>query len=53
MDIVDEDMQYVPQPNITPRTDVNQLVAQIDALSKDDHNSLIEVMGVLQDFTPA
>jgi Zinc knuckle len=53
MDAVDEDMQHVPQPNITPRHDVNQLVAQIDALSKEDHDSLIEAMGSLQDFLPA
>jgi hypothetical protein len=53
MDAVDEDMQYVPQPNISPHPDVNQLVAQIDALSKEDHNSLVEAMGSLQDFLPA
>jgi hypothetical protein len=53
MDAIDEDMQHIPQPNITPRHDVNQLVAQIDALSKEDHNSLIEVMGSSQDFLPA
>jgi hypothetical protein len=53
MDAVDEDMRYVPQPNITPRPNVNQLVAQIDALSEKDHNSLIEAMGSSQDFLPA
>jgi Zinc knuckle len=53
MDSVDEEMQHVPQPNIAPRHDVNQLVAQIDALSKEDHDSLIEAMGSSQDFLPA
>jgi Zinc knuckle len=53
MDAVNEDMQYIPQPNITPRRDMNQLVAEIDALSKDNHNSLIEAMGSSQDFLPA
>jgi Retrotransposon gag protein/Zinc knuckle len=38
MDAVDEDMQHVPQPSITPRHDVNKLVAQIDSLSKEDHD---------------
>jgi hypothetical protein len=53
MDTVDEEMQHVPQPNITPCHDVNHLVAQIDALSKEDHDSLIEAMGSSQDFLPA
>jgi Zinc knuckle len=53
MDAVDEVMQQVPQPNISPRHDVNKLVAQIDALSKEDHDSLIEAMGSSQDFLPA
>jgi hypothetical protein len=53
MDAVDDDMQYVLQPNITPWTNVPQLVAQIDALSKEDHDSLIEAMGSSQDFIPA
>jgi Retrotransposon gag protein/Zinc knuckle len=53
MDAVDEDMQYIPQPNITPHPNVNQLVAQIDTLSEKDHDSLIEAMGSLQDFLPA
>jgi Zinc knuckle len=53
MDAVDEDMRHVPQPNIAPRRNMNQLVAEIDALSKDDHNSLIEAMGSSQDFLPA
>jgi hypothetical protein len=53
MDAVDEDMRHVPQPNLTPRRDMNQLVAEIDTLSKDDHDSLIEAMGSSQDFLPA
>jgi hypothetical protein len=53
IDTVDEDMRYIPQPNLTPRRDVNQLVADIDALSKNDHDSLIEAMGSSQDFLPA
>jgi hypothetical protein len=53
MDTVDEEMQQVPQPNLTPRRDVTQLVVDIDALSKDDHDSLIEAMGSSQDFLPA
>ena len=53
MDTVDEDMQNVPQPNITPRHDMNRLAAEIDALSKDDQDSLIEAMGSSQDFLPA
>ena len=53
MDAVDTDMQYVPQPNIIPRTNVTHLKAQIDALSKEDNDALIEAMGSSQDFTPA
>jgi hypothetical protein len=53
MDAIDDDMQHIPQPSITPRHDVNQLVAQIDALSKEDQDSLIEAMGSSQDFLPA
>jgi Retrotransposon gag protein/Zinc knuckle len=44
MDMVDDDMQYVPQPNITPRTNVAQLKAQIDVLSTKDNDALIEAM---------
>jgi hypothetical protein len=53
MDAEDKDMRRVPQPNLTPRHDMCQLVAEIDALSKDDHDSLIEAMGSSQDFLPA
>jgi Zinc knuckle len=51
MDTVDDDMQYVPQPNITPRTNVAWLKAQIDALSTEDNDAPIEAMGSSQDFT--
>jgi hypothetical protein len=53
MDVVDEDMQRIPQPTITPQTNVSQLKAQIDALSTEDNDALIEAMGSSQDFTPA
>jgi hypothetical protein len=53
MDTIDEDMKNVAQPNIAPRPDVNRLVAEIDALSQDDQDSLIEAMGSSQDFLPA
>jgi hypothetical protein len=53
MDAIDKDMQHIPQPSITPRPNINQLVAQIDALSKEDHDFLIEAMGSSQDFLPA
>jgi hypothetical protein len=53
MDTVDTDMQYILQPNIVPQTNVTQLKAQIDALSTEDNNALIEAMGLSQDFTPA
>jgi hypothetical protein len=53
MDMVDDKMQNVPQLNITSRTNITQLKAQIDALSTEDNDALIEAMGSLQDFTPA
>jgi Zinc knuckle len=53
MDTVNEDMQYVPQPSITPRANVAQIKAQIDALSTADNDTLIEAMGSSQDFIPA
>jgi hypothetical protein len=48
-----DDMQNIPQPTITPRTNVANLKAQIDSLSTKDNNALIEMMGSTQDFTPA
>jgi Zinc knuckle len=53
MDAIDEDMQHLPPPNITPRQNMHQLRDQIDALSKEDHDALIEAMGSSQDFLPA
>jgi Zinc knuckle len=53
MNAVDEDMQLIPQPTITPQTNISQLKAQIDALSTEDNDTLIEAMGSSQDFTPA
>jgi hypothetical protein len=53
MDVVDDDMQNVPQPNIAPQTNITQLKAQIDALSTEDNDALIEAMESSQDFTPA
>jgi hypothetical protein len=53
MDMVEDDMQYIPQPTITPRTNVANLKAQIDSLSTEDNDTLIEMMGLMQDFIPA
>jgi hypothetical protein len=53
MDVMDEDMQSVPQPTITPQANVASLRAQIDSLSPEDNDALIEMMGFAQDFTPA
>jgi hypothetical protein len=54
MDAVDEDMQNVPQLNIALRANITQIKAQIDALSMEDNDVLIEeAMGSSQDFTPA
>jgi Zinc knuckle len=53
IDSAEEDMQNVPQPTITPRTNIANLKAQIDALSVEDNDSLIEMIGSTQDFTPA
>jgi hypothetical protein len=53
MDMEDDDMQNIPQLNITPRANISHLKAQIDALSEKDNDALIEVMGLSQDFTPA
>jgi hypothetical protein len=53
MDVTEEDMQNIPQPTITPWTNVANLKAQIDSLSSEDNDTLIEMMGSMQDFTPA
>jgi hypothetical protein len=53
MDSTEEDMWNIPQPSITPRTNVAHLKAQINSLSAEDNNTLIDMMGSLQDFIPA
>ena len=53
MDTNEDDMKSVPPPNITPQTTIALLKAQIDALSPTENDSLIEMMGASQDFTPA
>jgi hypothetical protein len=45
MDVTDEDMQSVPQPTITPWANVANLRAQINSLSPEDNDALIEMMG--------
>jgi hypothetical protein len=53
LNMEDEDMRNVPQPNIQPQADIGHIKAQIDALSEADNDALIDAMGSLQDFTPA
>jgi hypothetical protein len=53
MDTEDEDMQNIPQLNITPQANIGHIKAQIDALSETDNDALIKAMGLSQDFTPA
>jgi hypothetical protein len=53
MDAAEEDMQNVSQLTITPRTNVANLKAQINSLSSEDNDMLIEMMRSTQDFTPA
>jgi hypothetical protein len=53
MDTTEEDMQNVPQPTITPQANIANLKARINSLSSEDNNTLIEMMGSMQDFTPA
>jgi hypothetical protein len=53
MDTEDEDMQNIPQPNITPWANIGHIKAQINALSEADNDALIDAMGSSQDFTPA
>jgi hypothetical protein len=50
MDTVDNNIQSVSQPDIAPQANVTQLKAQIDALSMEDNDALIEAMGSLQDL---
>ena len=53
MDTNEDDMRSVPPPNLTPQTTIASLKAQIDSLSLAENDSLIEMMGAAQDFTPA
>jgi hypothetical protein len=53
MDTNEDDMRSVPPPSITPQSTIASLKAQIDALSPNENDSLIEMMGASQDFTPA
>jgi hypothetical protein len=50
---MDNEMQHLSQPNIMPRTNVAHLKAQINSLSTKDNDTLIDMMGSSQDFTPA
>jgi Zinc knuckle len=53
MDATEDEIQFVPQPTIALRINVANLKAQIDLLSTEENDSLIEMMGSTQDFTPA
>jgi hypothetical protein len=51
MDMINDEMQHIPQPNITLQANIAQLKAQIDALSTEENDTLIEAIGSSQDFT--
>jgi hypothetical protein len=53
MNAMDDDMQHILQPSIMPRTNIAHLKAQIDLLSTKDNDTLVDMMGSLQDFIPA
>jgi Retrotransposon gag protein len=53
MDTNEDDMRSIPPPDIKPQSTIASLKAQIDALSPIENDSLIEMMGANQDFTPA
>jgi hypothetical protein len=53
MDTNEDDMRSIPPPTLTPQSTIASLKAQIDALSPTENDSLIEMMGANQDFTPA
>jgi hypothetical protein len=53
MDTNEDDMRSVPPPSIAPQPTIASLKARIDALSLAENDSLIEMMGANQDFTPA
>jgi Zinc knuckle len=53
MDTNEDDMRSIPPPSIAPQSTIASLKAQINALSPGENDSLIEMMGANQDFTPA
>jgi Retrotransposon gag protein/Zinc knuckle len=53
MDTNEDDMRSIPPPTLAPQSTIASLKAQIDALSPMENDSLIEMMGANQDFTPA
>jgi Retrotransposon gag protein len=53
MNTNEDDMRSVPPLNLTPQATIASLKAQIDSLSLAENDSLIEMMGANQDFTPA
>jgi Ty3 transposon capsid-like protein/Zinc knuckle len=53
MDTNEDDMRSVPPPTLAPQSTIASLKAQINALSPTENDSLIEMMGANQDFTPA
>jgi hypothetical protein len=53
MDTNEDDTRSIPPPSIAPQSTIALLKAQIDALSPGENDSLIEMMGANQDFTPA
>jgi Zinc knuckle len=53
MDVDDDNMKNIPQPSIAPWANILHIKAQIDALSEKDNDTLIEAMGLSQDFIPA
>jgi len=53
MDAQNNNIQNLPIPPMNPQINVTGLKAQIDALSTQDNDALIEMMGGLQDFPQA
>jgi hypothetical protein len=53
MDTDEDNTRSVPPPNLTPQMTIASLKVQIDLLSLAENDSLIEMMGTNQDFTPA
>ena len=53
MDTNEDDMRSIPPLNLTPQATIASLKAQINSLSPAENDSLIEMMGANQDFTPA